>query len=603
MDESRALYGHFLSPCCIFDYSLGNGGATCIHCLKRNLSCTYVEPAAVRFRYNNRTVLPEDPSPAPLRQVDIAPRAMPAAVPHHYSNSPRPRSTDPIVFPAPHTSFGLARDSSPDRAVQPEFWPRDHTDNSSPSQHQSLTLDGCFSFPDHQFMWTLVSLYFENVNPFIPLLHRPTFENSLNQKHQVHDKAFASTLLLVCAIGSVYLPEPNHEMLGWQWYNQVELDSHFLQKPSLHDIQTYCLVALFLAHSSNSRTCLTIVGYGLQLAKNVIADREMDGSPRDADEDLMNRAVSILVLFDTQFRGALGRSAVSFIPEIDMILPSESDDEVAFLNSFLNLHSILRCALRFSCNTTQSGTTEGRRDVTKTVSELNSRLNSWFSSIQQHFKWDQFRQDEIVFDQSAALHSCYYYTRILIHRPFITVTGSNAFEVGGAGLIPAEDSGLIVGQGIPAVEACNNAARACAQISEIQRRRRPNNPLLFSPGPVSASATVLILNMWNTGKTLQDIRYIHTCLDVLQAQKQKWPSSGAFFSTVKQLVPAEILSAYDFQPAQDYDSAGDSSHPSPRDGLDVIPPALVGDEDIGAKGLHQFHSGYWRGPCRLDISP
>jgi hypothetical protein len=33
--------------------------------------------------------------------------------------------------------------------------------------------------------------------------------------------------------------------------------------------------------------------------------------------------------------------------------------------------------------------------------------------------WHPDRPDSLFFDQSAALHCFYYYTRILVHRPFI----------------------------------------------------------------------------------------------------------------------------------------------------------------------------------------
>jgi hypothetical protein len=96
-------------------------------------------------------------------------------------------------------------------------------------------------------MDSLVDLYFANVNFLIPLLHRPTFEDCIRQRLHLPDSTFASTLLLVCALGSLYLPnstvsKEEREALGWKWYNQVDLCGYSLrQQPTLYDLQAYCV--------------------------------------------------------------------------------------------------------------------------------------------------------------------------------------------------------------------------------------------------------------------------------------------------------------------------------------------------------------------------
>lgn len=103
------------------------------------------------------------------------------------------------------------------------------------------------TFPDDELMVTLVSLYFSNVNVFIPLLHRPTFLEAINERLYLRDSSCASTLLSVCAVGSLYLTDPgvslqDREALGWRCYNQVEFCGHPLRRqPALPDLQIYCV--------------------------------------------------------------------------------------------------------------------------------------------------------------------------------------------------------------------------------------------------------------------------------------------------------------------------------------------------------------------------
>ena len=76
----------------------------------------------------------------------------------------------------------------------------------------------------------LISLYFAKMNIFFPLLHRATFLQSV--VHGIHrsDHGFANTLLLVCAIGSMFTDDPRvlssesdllKKPAGSRWFNQV----------------------------------------------------------------------------------------------------------------------------------------------------------------------------------------------------------------------------------------------------------------------------------------------------------------------------------------------------------------------------------------------
>lgn len=104
-------------------------------------------------------------------------------------------------------------------------------------------------------MVLLVSLYFSHINRFIPLLHPPRFIEGMNQRLHEHDHGFASTLLLVCALGSLYLTDStglsrqDRAQMGRKWYDQVELCGHsFRQEPTLYDLQAYCVRPLLLAN-------------------------------------------------------------------------------------------------------------------------------------------------------------------------------------------------------------------------------------------------------------------------------------------------------------------------------------------------------------------
>jgi hypothetical protein len=104
-----------------------------------------------------------------------------------------------------------------------------------------------YEFPDEDLMMSLVPLYFLNINVFLPLLHRPTFQTAFTASTHLRDDGFAATLLLVCAIGACYSDDPrvllsgvtSRRSAGWKWYSQVQLTGQFRGEPSLYDLQCY----------------------------------------------------------------------------------------------------------------------------------------------------------------------------------------------------------------------------------------------------------------------------------------------------------------------------------------------------------------------------
>lgn len=116
-----------------------------------------------------------------------------------------------------------------------------------------------YSFPDDDFLNSLVKLYFANTNIYLPLFHRPTFERDIAEKLHLKDDGFAANLLLVCAIGSRWSDDPRVRLdgmdsshtNGWKWFNQVQLvRKSLLRVPVLADLQFYSVSFDILTVSS-----------------------------------------------------------------------------------------------------------------------------------------------------------------------------------------------------------------------------------------------------------------------------------------------------------------------------------------------------------------
>ena len=121
-----------------------------------------------------------------------------------------------------------------------------------------------FQFPPDDFIPCLIDLYFEQINLFYPLLHRPTFERSVAEGLHHRDYWFGALLLLVCATGSQYANdsrvlrdgEVDYRSSGWQWFQQVQLARQNIPgPPNIYNLQLHCVsltatsACIDLAHS------------------------------------------------------------------------------------------------------------------------------------------------------------------------------------------------------------------------------------------------------------------------------------------------------------------------------------------------------------------
>ena len=111
-----------------------------------------------------------------------------------------------------------------------------------------------FDFAPPSLMSQLVSIYFSCANPFLPVLHRPSFETALREGRHEKDPRFGAVTMLMCAVASRWsvdprvLPKESAEeddpkakwaSAGWNFYYQVfqRYRKSFSQSTSVYDLQ------------------------------------------------------------------------------------------------------------------------------------------------------------------------------------------------------------------------------------------------------------------------------------------------------------------------------------------------------------------------------
>ncbi|KAF7378272.1 Zn(2)-C6 fungal-type domain-containing protein [Mycena sanguinolenta] len=428
-----------------------------------------------------------------------------------------------------------------------------------------------FKFPSDTLMTELFELYFTRQNILLPLLHRPTFERSVAEKLHLRDDSFAGTVLLVCAIGSRWSVNPNMADAGLdcgrEWFDQVELagnSSCLLGHATLYDVQRYCLAAQFLKTSSLPQTYWTLVGVGLRLTQDLGLHRgKIRSEMPSAERELQKRAFWVLVYLDRVASCDLGRTCVVQFSDFDIPPLLEVDDEywehpthpfqqpahkpsrITFFNAMIRLSHILAFSLHvlYSLNKIRDACSITEAWEEAAIAELDSSLNNWRDQIPDYLRWDPMREDPVFFNQSVTLWCSYYHLQITIHRPFIPMLGRKPTI-------------------LPALTICTNAARACANLVDIQRRRNGSVPFPLNLTPVVISGLVLLLKILS-GKLSgpsdpsHEMANVQKCMEVIRLCEARWQTAGMYWDVL-----AELGSVGQLPRPTVADSAGDRSDSS-----------------------------------------
>ncbi|KAK7438632.1 Gypsy retrotransposon integrase-like protein 1 [Stygiomarasmius scandens] len=411
-----------------------------------------------------------------------------------------------------------------------------------------------FKFPDSSEMRELVNAYFDQVNVYCPLLHRPSFERSVSQDLHARDSAFGALLLAVCAVGSRYAYPPSEDQdsskSGILWFTQLPIkQSAFGHSVSLYHLQMYCLAGTYLNIVIGPDIGWMLSGIALRLAQERGTHRRTLGEQKPTLEgELWKRVYWVLVAMDSETSTVFGRPSATSMQDFDLEFPIECDDEyweakdesqafvqpagqpslVSFWSCYLKLVEIIGFAqqtlypIRRSDFSIRMGIS-GRDWYQKAVMELDSTLNKWIDSVPQHLRWDAQPQSDLFFGQSAILHAMYYWVQIQVHRRFIPR--------------PGQSSQL----SFPSLAICANAARSCIRVVEsyLKRRFLAYGHFMY---PLFGSAMVLAVNLWrerqiNSNSSLRnELTDIYKSIEMIRLYETRYVLAGRLIDIINTVI-------------------------------------------------------------------
>ncbi|KAJ7905864.1 fungal-specific transcription factor domain-containing protein [Mycena leptocephala] len=486
-----------------------------------------------------------------------------------------------------------------------EYWTWKPWENTARSTHT-------YSFPSEPLLNHFIELYFTHQNMYLPLLHRPTLERNIAERLHLRDDGFAATVLLVCAIASRWSTDPSVTRTGlacgWEWFDQVPLvGGHLFGQATLYDLQYYCLAVMFLDGSCSPQACWTLAGVGIRLAQDIgVHRRNARIEVPSVERELLKRAFWVLLYLDRTISSGMGRPCALQYDDFDIDPPIECDDEYwehpthpfqqpAGVPSRYGLHKV---RVFFSVDDAWEE---------NAAAEFDSALNNWRDQIPDHLRWDSKREDPVFFDQSVALHCNYYHLQILIHRPFIPMLRKSAPTA------------------LPSLAICTSAARACANMVDVQRRRKGSVPVVINLPAVFTSGIVLLLNVWSGKRTglvpdpNREMANVHKCMQAVRVCEKRWQIGGLVWDILAELASVGQLPLPNASPpAKTISAVPSPGNPDGASPAAVCPPLNQGaryprcgvtplsTEDsarisLGTRGLRQtfdrpIHDAQFRAP-------
>ncbi|KAK0432790.1 fungal-specific transcription factor domain-containing protein [Armillaria borealis] len=410
-----------------------------------------------------------------------------------------------------------------------------------------------YIFPDNDLITSLVAIYFETMNPILPILHRPTFVKNVADGLHLRDEIFAATLLFVLAVASRHsddprvLADPSSRLsAGWTFLEFIPIAKKvLLRPPCLNDIQQTVLSVMYTFGTSVPEFTWMVVGLGLRYAVEIGLHRKKPkGHKPTVDDELKKRSFWALVTLDRLLSLYEGRPIMMQEEDFDVELLVECDDEywdirsdgevrfcqpgnkpskISYFNAQIRLSGIMSVVVRnlYSIKKGRDKLGLVRKDEHRIISDIDSSMNAWMNSIPDHLRWDPDRDNTLFLYQSAVLYSTYYMLQIYTHRTLST-----------PGLLP--------------VHAVSRYIYDGSQVHLTRLKIITPHLLMVA----FMSGTVLAMNIWSGKRAghpphAEDLAGYERCLATFIHASDTWMIAGRSLKMFKGMASFETTSALD----------------------------------------------------------
>ena len=194
-----------------------------------------------------------------------------------------------------------------------------------------------YTLPDRDLIKDLFDLFFTQLHPLMPIVHRPSLERDLATGRADKDSAFRGFVFTILAIASRFSNDPrvladsgdpdtagDHFAAASRLYHQV-------YAASLINVQVMVLTATFMHGAIGPGASWTVLGVAIRALQDIGLHQEKayrGFSPYE--QELRRRVFWGAFILDCIFSINMGRPLALKLSDCDVKLPLEIDDDVLF---------------------------------------------------------------------------------------------------------------------------------------------------------------------------------------------------------------------------------------------------------------------------------
>ncbi|KAJ7849357.1 hypothetical protein B0H14DRAFT_2765458 [Mycena olivaceomarginata] len=381
-------------------------------------------------------------------------------------------------------------------------WEKESYDSDRPS----------YVYPSADLIACLLDLYFTNVHPTLPILHRPSFERSVAESLHLVDMEFGS----YSDDPRVFVDGDASLSSGWKSAKQVRIRRYWFE-PTIHEVQMYGLMTLFVIGTSVPQVAWLYLGVGIRcLFQRGVHRRRPEGQPSGGGGGERSCGSEHSGIYDVELPLQVDDEYWSR----GFVQPLGKPSQLSYFVCRSRLCEIIEDVFRRVYGSTKAKLRLGRDSPEweqRAVADLDSSMNEYSDSIPPHLRWDpENPPDGAFFDQTAELHITYNYVLIVIHRQYIHKVAVS-------------------------LSICASAARTIIHTADIWLRKRQRVPLPTLTNAVFVSGLILVLYTLKTKRAglshdkNKDLVQVATAMEFLKFGESRFQPVGRLWELLGEI--------------------------------------------------------------------
>ncbi|KAJ3101630.1 hypothetical protein HDU97_001243 [Phlyctochytrium planicorne] len=277
----------------------------------------------------------------------------------------------------------------------------------------------------------LVSLYFDHVHPYFPMIHRPSFLRQLKSRRTEH---FSFLLNSMCAL----VTQQCRDLSAWGITNPSELHGTFFERarvllgrqldwPHINNVQAMLLLCMVGQGTNINASSYHYIGIAHRQAVELGMHRNLDNLQHPQLDLTLRETMRVtwfcLYVLDRYTSVVEGRPMAISDDDWDTPFPSGTGRDIVNLASHVSLCEILGHIAKFVNRPGRPGpqwqSIPGHRSTPapnpkQVISDINAMLGVWFSTLPEHLASPPTLNVPWTFHHH--IHAMYHTATVLLHR-------------------------------------------------------------------------------------------------------------------------------------------------------------------------------------------